>query len=65
MDSPKLNTKKSEAVVKKVTVYKGVVTTPFKVKDKHYVLGDKYSTKDKGSFNALIEKRRIKKAEKQ
>lgn len=42
--------------------YIGTVTSPFKAKKKKYEVGKTYKTKDKRSFDYLVETGRIKKA---
>jgi hypothetical protein len=40
--------------------FKGTVTSPFKVKNKSYSIGDKYQTLSEDSYNTLIKSKRIK-----
>jgi hypothetical protein len=49
--------KKPEAVKK---TFKGIVISPFKVKEKSYNIDDEYKTYSEFSYNTLLNSKRIK-----
>lgn len=57
MSDKKLTNSKAD----KPASFVGVVNIPFRAKGKLYLKGDKYDAKDQVSFEALVDKSRIKK----